>query len=56
MIAPVVNHLSTDYFIWASDYPYIEALFGVAKRGSYHLVQIDQRELPKGFLVTIGAQ
>jgi len=31
MIAQVVEHLGADYFIWASDYPHIDASFGVVK-------------------------
>lgn len=31
MIAPVVQHLGADYFIWASDYPHIDASFGVVR-------------------------
>lgn len=31
MTAQVVEHLGADYFIWASDYPHIDASFGVVK-------------------------
>jgi predicted TIM-barrel fold metal-dependent hydrolase len=27
----MVEHLGADYFIWASDYPHIDASFGVVK-------------------------
>jgi len=29
MTAAVVNHIGEDYFLWASDYPHIDATFGV---------------------------
>jgi predicted TIM-barrel fold metal-dependent hydrolase len=31
MTAQVVEHIGDDYFIWASDYPHIDASFGVVK-------------------------
>lgn len=31
MIAQVVEHMGADYFVWASDYPHIDASFGVVK-------------------------
>ena len=30
--AQMVEHLGADYFIWASDYPHIDASFGVVRR------------------------
>jgi predicted TIM-barrel fold metal-dependent hydrolase len=29
--AQMVEHLGADYFIWASDYPHIDASFGVVR-------------------------
>jgi len=29
--AQMIEHLGADYFIWASDYPHIDASFGVVK-------------------------
>ncbi len=40
MIAPVVNHLGADYFIWASDYPHVDASFGVVKELKEHLAPL----------------
>jgi predicted TIM-barrel fold metal-dependent hydrolase len=31
LTAPVVSHLGDDYVIWASDYPHLDASFGVVK-------------------------
>jgi hypothetical protein len=31
LTAPVVEHLGDDYVIWASDYPHLDASFGVVK-------------------------
>lgn len=46
MIALVVKHLGADYFIWASDYPHIDASFGVVKEMRERLAPLplaDQR-------------
>jgi predicted TIM-barrel fold metal-dependent hydrolase len=48
LIAPVVNHLGADYFIWASDYPHIDASFGVDKEMRERLAPLppaDQRKV-----------
>lgn len=48
MIAPVVNHLGADYFIWASDYPHIDASFGVVKEMKERVASLslaDQRKV-----------
>ncbi len=48
MIAPVVNHLGADYFIWASDYPHVDASFGVVKELKEHMASLplaDQRKV-----------
>jgi predicted TIM-barrel fold metal-dependent hydrolase len=29
VIAPIVDAVGADYFVWASDYPHIDASFGV---------------------------
>jgi len=29
LTAPVVEHIGADYFVWASDYPHVDASFGV---------------------------
>jgi hypothetical protein len=29
MTAQIVEHVGADYFVWASDYPHIDASFGV---------------------------
>jgi predicted TIM-barrel fold metal-dependent hydrolase len=48
MIAMMVQHLGADYFIWASDYPHIEASFGVVKELRERLASLpltDQRKV-----------
>lgn len=40
MTAQVVAHLGPDYFIWASDYPHIDASFGVVKELKEHLAPL----------------
>jgi len=48
MIAPVVKHLGADYFIWASDYPHIDASFGVVKEMKERVASLplaDQRKV-----------
>jgi predicted TIM-barrel fold metal-dependent hydrolase len=31
LTAPMVEHLGADYVIWASDYPHLDASFGVVR-------------------------
>ena len=31
LTAQVIEHIGADYFLWASDYPHIDADFGVVK-------------------------
>ncbi len=31
LTAKVIEHIGADYFLWASDYPHIDADFGVVK-------------------------
>ncbi len=48
MIATMVQHLGADYFIWASDYPHIDASFGVVKELRERLAPLpvsDQRKV-----------
>jgi predicted TIM-barrel fold metal-dependent hydrolase len=48
MTAQVVEHLGADYFIWASDYPHIDASFGVVKEMKERLASLppaDQRKV-----------
>lgn len=47
MIAPVVNHLGADYFIWASDYPHIDASFGVVKEMKERLASLPAADQQK---------
>ena len=28
----IVNHMGDDYFVWASDYPHVDASYGVLER------------------------
>jgi predicted TIM-barrel fold metal-dependent hydrolase len=43
VIAQMVENLGADYFIWASDYPYIDASMGVVRAHSKALGQNAQR-------------
>ena len=48
MIAQVVAHMGADYFVWASDYPHIDASFGVVKEMKERLAPLpvaDQRKV-----------
>jgi len=48
MIAPVVSHLGADYFIWASDYPHVDASFGVVQEMKERVASLppaDQRKV-----------
>ena len=48
MLASVVDHLGADYFIWASDYPHIDASFGVVKEMRERVASLspaDQRKV-----------
>ncbi|MGH7963989.1 MAG: amidohydrolase family protein, partial [Candidatus Binatia bacterium] len=46
--AKIVEHMGADYFIWASDYPHIDASFGVVKEMKERLASLplaDQRKV-----------
>lgn len=48
MIASMVNHLGADYFICASDYPHVDASFGVVKEMKERVASLpaaDQRKV-----------
>jgi len=48
MTAQVVEHLGADYFIWASDYPHIDASFGVVQEMKERVAPLplaDQRKV-----------
>jgi predicted TIM-barrel fold metal-dependent hydrolase len=36
----MIQHLGADYFIWASDYPHIDASFGVVRELKEHLASL----------------
>jgi uncharacterized protein len=38
--AQMVEHLGAEYFLWASDYPHIDASFGVVKELKHHLAPL----------------
>ena len=38
--AAMIEHLGADYFIWASDYPHIDASFGVVRELKAHLASL----------------
>jgi uncharacterized protein len=38
--AAMIEHLGADYFIWASDYPHIDASFGVVRELKEHLARL----------------
>jgi len=37
LTAKIIEHMGEDYFIWASDYPHIDASFGVVQTIREHL-------------------
>jgi predicted TIM-barrel fold metal-dependent hydrolase len=48
MTAQIVQHMGADYFIWASDYPHVDASFGVVKEMKERLAPLpeaDQRKV-----------
>ena len=40
--AQMVEHIGADYFIWASDYPHIDASFGVVRELKEHLAPLSE--------------
>ena len=40
--AEMIQHLGADYFIWASDYPHIDASFGVVRELREHLASLPE--------------
>ena len=40
--AQIVEHIGADYFIWASDYPHIDASFGVVRELKEHLAPLPE--------------
>ena len=40
--AQMIEHLGADYFIWASDYPHIDASFGVVRELRAHLSSLPE--------------
>ena len=40
--AEMIRHLGADYFIWASDYPHIDASFGVVRELRQHLASLPE--------------
>ena len=48
MTAQIVQHMGADYFLWASDYPHVDASFGVVKEMKERLAPLpeaDQRKV-----------
>jgi predicted TIM-barrel fold metal-dependent hydrolase len=42
MTAKVIEHIGADYFLWASDYPHIDADFGVVKELKERIVSLPE--------------
>ena len=42
MTAQVIEHIGDDYFLWASDYPHIDADFGVVKELKERIVSLPE--------------
>jgi predicted TIM-barrel fold metal-dependent hydrolase len=40
--AQMVEHIGAEYFIWASDYPHIDASFGVVRELKAHLAALPE--------------
>ena len=47
MTAEIVRHVGADYFIWASDYPHIDASMGVVDEIRTHLAVLPQADQDK---------
>ncbi len=48
LTAQVIQHIGADYFLWASDYPHIDADFGVVKELKERIAPLpeaDQRKV-----------
>jgi uncharacterized protein len=54
IIAPIVDAVGSDYFIWASDYPHIDASFGVV--GEIRLRLSSLPELDRAKVLGLNAQ
>jgi predicted TIM-barrel fold metal-dependent hydrolase len=42
LTAPVVEHIGADYFVWASDYPHVDASFGVVQEMKERLAPLPE--------------
>jgi predicted TIM-barrel fold metal-dependent hydrolase len=42
LTAPVVEHIGADYFVWASDYPHVDASFGVVREMKERLAPLPE--------------
>lgn len=42
LTAPVVEHIGADYFVWASDYPHVDASFGVVREMKERLAPLSE--------------
>jgi predicted TIM-barrel fold metal-dependent hydrolase len=42
LTAPVVEHIGADYFVWASDYPHVDASFGVVHEMKERLASLPE--------------
>lgn len=42
LTAPVVEHIGAQYFVWASDYPHVDASFGVVKEMKERLAPLSE--------------
>lgn len=48
LTAKVIEHIGAEYFVWASDYPHIDASFGVVREMKERLAPLplaDQRKV-----------
>ena len=47
MTAEIVRHVGADYFVWASDYPHIDASLGVVTAIRRHLAVLPLEDQAK---------
>jgi predicted TIM-barrel fold metal-dependent hydrolase len=47
VIAPIIDAVGSDYFVWASDYPHIDASFGVVGEIRSRLAPLSEEDQAK---------
>jgi predicted TIM-barrel fold metal-dependent hydrolase len=47
VIAPIIQAVGADYFVWASDYPHIDASFGVVREIRSRITALSEQDQAK---------